>query len=499
MKETLPGGEWVSRASATVQAGKLPAWEVTELPPPPPLSMRAILKAIGPGVILLSISIGSGEWLLGPATVAKYGVALLWITTVSILLQVLLNMEFIRYTMYTGEPILTGFMRTRPGSAFWGWFYTVCAWLQMGWPGWALASATAIAAFILGRLPGAEDRGTVLFWGYATFLACVAILAVGERIERTLEKVSWFFVVWIIGYLLIIDMLLISPSRWGALVKGYISFGTIPSGADWFLLGAFAAYSGAGGLINSTVSNWARDKGFGMGGLVGYIPAVVGGRAIKLSATGKVFQPTPEQLQRWKGWWKLAGVDQYGLWAGGAFIGMGLPALLVMQYVEPGAELAGWATAAHIAGALSQVGGSALWALTLLVGFWILFGTQIGIMDGFVRLATDNVWAGSTWVRQRTGEDVRKVYYFFLILFTFSGCVLINVAQPLMLIAIGANIAGLNFVFLGIHTLVVNRRFLPKELRPSLLRQLALVLTVLFFTFFVAMLVLAQFFAVRLF
>ena len=173
-----------------VEGGQLGNWQVAELPPPPPLNFAAILKAIGPGAILLSISIGSGEWLLGPATVAKYGAVLLWITTVSVILQVLLNMEFVRYTMYTGEPIMTGFMRTKPGPTFWGWFYTICAWFQMGWPGWALASATAIAASILGRLPGAEDRGTVLFWGYISFLACVAILAVGERIEKTLEKVS---------------------------------------------------------------------------------------------------------------------------------------------------------------------------------------------------------------------------------------------------------------------------------------------------------------------
>lgn len=485
-------------ANDTPKKARLGSWEVAELPAPPPLNLRTTLKAIGPGAILLSISIGSGEWLLGPAIVARYGAALLWITTVSVILQVLLNMEFIRYTMYTGEPILTAFMRTKPGPGFWGWFYTICAWFQMGWPGWALASATAIAAFSLGRMPGVEDRSTVLFWGYLSFFCCVGILMVGERVERTLEKVSWFFVCWVVLYLLIVDLVLVSGATWGKLVKGYLSLGSIPEGADWLLLGAFAAYSGAGGLINSTVSNWVRDKGFGMSGLVGYIPAAVGGRAIKLSATGKIFEPTAEHLERWKGWWKLAGFDQYWLWAGGAFLGMGLPAVLIMQFVEPGTDLTGWATAAHIANILSQFGGPALWSLTLLAGFWILFGTQLGIMDGFVRLSTDNLWAASEWVRTRTRGDVRKVYYFFLFIFALSGCILITAAQPLVLIMIGANMAGLNFVFLGIHTLVVNRKFLPRELRPPLWRQLALLATVLFFAFFVLMLVLHQFFGVRL-
>ena len=28
-----------------------------------------------------------------------------------------------RYTIATGEPAFTGFMRTRPRATFWAWFY----------------------------------------------------------------------------------------------------------------------------------------------------------------------------------------------------------------------------------------------------------------------------------------------------------------------------------------------------------------------------------------
>src|SRR5438034_11580914 len=37
------------------------------------------------------------------------------ITTAAVLLQTVLNLEMARYTLYTGEPIVTGFMRTWPG------------------------------------------------------------------------------------------------------------------------------------------------------------------------------------------------------------------------------------------------------------------------------------------------------------------------------------------------------------------------------------------------
>src|SRR5687767_1390615 len=96
-------------------AGRLPPWGVQELPAPPPFTLTNVLRTIGPGVIGLGLAIGSGEWLLGPSIIVSYGVAFLWITTIAVLLQVLLNLEMARYTLYSGEPIITGFMRTRPG------------------------------------------------------------------------------------------------------------------------------------------------------------------------------------------------------------------------------------------------------------------------------------------------------------------------------------------------------------------------------------------------
>ena len=96
----------------TVDGGCLPDWEVADLPAPPPYRFgRAFRSILGPGIIALAGSIGSGEWLLGPAITAQYGGRLLWIATVAILLQVLLNTEAIRYTLYTGEPMFRGPLR----------------------------------------------------------------------------------------------------------------------------------------------------------------------------------------------------------------------------------------------------------------------------------------------------------------------------------------------------------------------------------------------------
>ena len=50
-----------------VAGGALPDWEVAELPEPPKYQFgKAFRSILGPGIIALGASIGSGEWLLGP-------------------------------------------------------------------------------------------------------------------------------------------------------------------------------------------------------------------------------------------------------------------------------------------------------------------------------------------------------------------------------------------------------------------------------------------------
>src|SRR6266498_4677603 len=124
---------------------------------------------------------------IGPAVTAQFTAALLWVATASILLQWVFNEEASRYTLYTGEPIFSGFMRTKPGSVFWGWVYSILGFIQLGWPGWAAAAATAVVAAQIGGVPGPEHAGTVKFWGYITFFASLGLLLLGRKVEQALE------------------------------------------------------------------------------------------------------------------------------------------------------------------------------------------------------------------------------------------------------------------------------------------------------------------------
>ena len=472
----------------------LDPWRIDELPHAPRPKGLAWLSAVGPGVIALGVSIGSGEFLLGPAAFVKYGLSLLWIVGVAALLQTLLNVELMRYTMATGEPIFTGFMRTRPHSTFWAWFYAALYFLQMGWPGWAGAAAGAVFFLFAKRLPVASEAGTVYAIGVGLFLMCGMILMIGRRIERTLEFLNWIMVALIIGGLGILAILFVPLSTWGAAVAGFAGFDTrtgsfqfVPAGADYFLLGAFAAYAGGGGVANLTLSNWARDKGYGMSSIVGFIPAAVGGKKVALAHTGATFKPDAESLARWRGWWRIIRVDQWGVYFTGAILGMALPALLYVTFVAAGSDIRGLGIAAALAQAVATQKGAIFGGAIAILGVWILFKAQLDILEGMTRGITDILWAGSARIRAWRGGDVRVIYYSVLAVLSVWGILALRLTQPIILLSLSANMAGIVFIISSIHLLYVNTRLLPVELRPPLWRRLALVALALFYGFFLTL------------
>lgn len=472
----------------------LDPWRIAELPRAPRPQGLGWFSALGPGVIALGVSIGSGEFLLGPAAFVKYGLSLLWVVGVAALLQTLLNVELMRYTLATGEPVVTGFMRTRPHSSFWAWFYASLYFLQMGWPGWAGAAAGAVFFLVAKRLPIAAESGTVYAIGGGLFLLCALILTFGRRIERTLEYLNWIMVSVIIGGLGILALLFVPATTWLAAAIGFAGFNTesssfqfVPAGADFFLIGAFAAYAGGGGVANLTLSNWARDKGYGMSSTVGFIPAAVGGKKVALAHSGATFKPDAAALVRWRGWWRIVRVDQWGVYFTGAILGMALPALLYVTFVPAGSDIRGLGIAAALAQAVATQKGAIFGGVIAVLGVWLLFKTQLDILEGMTRAVTDILWTGSTRIRAWRGGDVRVVYYTVLAVITAWGIIALRLTQPIILLALSANMAGIVFIISSLHLLYVNTRLLPVELRPPLWRRLALVALAIFYGFFLSL------------
>jgi hypothetical protein len=477
-------------APREAQSG-LPAWKPADLPPPPTPTGLKWIGVVGPGVIVLGLSIGSGEFLLGPAVFVRYGLTLLWVTVASVFLQTIFNTELMRYTVATGEPVFTGFMRTKPSSTFWAWVYSIIYLLQAGWPAWAATAAGAVFYLFQGRLPTAADASTVYQIGVGTFIVSVMVLLVGRRIERTLELLNWILLAWILGSFFVLAAIYVPAPTWAAAAGGLIGFDParqdfswLPAGVDAVLLASLVAYSGAGGIANIALSNWARDRGYGMGERVGYIPAVVGGKKVPLAHSGFMFTPDAANLARWRGWWRVVRADQWGVFFCGGLLGMVLPAMLYVTFVPRGSDIRGLSIAAALAANIGAAAGPVLAGFIALLGAWMLFKTQLDQMEGMVRALTDMLWTGSARMRSWRGGDVRAIYYAVLGVIVVWGMIALRLAQPFFLLQIGANVAGVVFVITSLHVLYVNTTLLPVALRPPMWRRGVLVFMSGFYGFF---------------
>jgi hypothetical protein len=158
-------------------------------------------------------------------------------------------------------------------------------------------------------------------------------------------------------------------------------------------------------------------------------------------------------------------------------------------YVVPaGTDLQGLAAGTYQAQYLAETVGPGFWFVTLFIGFWVLFKTALGNTDILVRTVTDALWMSSSRARAGRG-GIQRIYYGILLAFSLWGVFAIHLMSPMRLFTILANVAGLVLVISGVQIFRVNRRFLPRELRPARWREATLLLCsafYAFFTFFVA-------------
>jgi hypothetical protein len=222
-----------------------------------------------------------------------------------------------------------------------------------------------------------------------------------------------------------------------------------------------------------------------MGSRVGHIGGAVGGEKSALAETGFMLEPSAENTRRWEGWWRIVRVDQWGIFFVGALLGMMLPALLYVTFVAAGTDIKGLAISAVLANTIGATAGAMLGLLVAGLGVWILFKTQLDVVEGMTRSITDILWTGSARVRKASGGDVRSIYYAVLAVVVVWGIIALWLVQPVILLQLGANIAGVIFVFAAFHLLYLNTKILPEPLRPPMWRRVSLVAMAMFYAFFV--------------
>lgn len=486
-------------AEGNVDPGCLPAWDVDDMPEPKPFYARNLLALIGPGIVMAGASTGTGEYIIGPRTAAQYQGAMMWVVLLSILAQVVLNTEVMRYTLCTGEPIMTGYLRCRPGPRFWIFFYLfldVAGWLP------TLASLAAQILIVLVQNIGPQDAinaDTVQVLRIGIFLGCAVLVLFGGKVYTTLQLVLGGKFLFVLVFMIFSTIFFCSMQTWGQIWGGMIDPTRLPLNAqgqpevDWALVASLAGFAGVGGLGNIMVSNYVRENGWGMGQKVGAIPSAFGGLQLELSHIGTIARNTTENLQRFRGWCRYLIADQYLMWAFGSLVGVMLPCVLGAEYlnVERLADAKDqWRGAAALAQDFGEARGEIFRTLTLICGLIIMIPGQFGSLESVARRWTDTIWSGSRRIRNLDNHRIKHVYYTFAAAYVVFGvCFYLffpNLSGTTMM-TIAGNLANLAIAITIFHTFYVNRRFLPPLMRPSLAKQFALLLAGLFFSIMFAL------------
>jgi len=447
----------------------LPGVAVRDLPPPP----RSGWRIIGPGVIAAGVGLASGEFILFPYIASQVGLVFLWAAAVGLITQWFLNMEIERYTLATGETALTGFSRS---WRHWGLVFAILTYFANLWPGWATSSATML---------------TYLFGGEPAWIAMAMLLLIGVTltlapvIYTALERVEFVKVGLVLLFIVVAVAFAISADAWGELGQGVVA-PKFPAELGFALVLSALVFAGAGGGQNLVQSNWIRDKGYGMGA---YLPRLVspvtGKPEVVPDAPGYVFEPTTQNLDRWRRWWRLANQEQLYTFVLISFLTIVLMSTLAYATVFGVPGLENKVTFLEAEGErLKELVGGWFGVLFWVVGAISLFAAAMGIVDYTSRLAADVL---KTSYLRRVSENR---IYFGLVWGLVALGVLILLAgfdQPLPLLVISACVGGLMmFIYPGL-LLLVNRRYLPGPIRPRGYRVAALVWAVALFGVFSAL------------
>ena len=441
------------------------------------------MYALGPSLIALGISIGSGEWLLGPLAVGEFGfVGVGWVILVSAVLQTFYNVEISRYVMATGEAPVVGWGRVPPGYLLWAPLSVFVILFAFIAGGWAAAAGQGVYALVHGEIApsGAEEPR---IWAIALLVLVFLLTLFAKRIHRSLELANWVMVGTILVGLILIDLFIVPFDLWWEGIRGFFTPAAPPEGITATQLGALAGFTALASGLNWYVMGHYRDKGYGMGYRTGYLGGL---RAEEraLRDNGTTFTDDAANAARWKRWYRLLLADQWGVFFIGAMLGMLLPTILMAHAVELSGEQPTTATVpTFVASALDAEYGRGLFYITLFIGVLILFSTQLGIFEAMVRVTTDASHANSPRLRRLIEGDPRRFYFPFMFILLVAISIILHLALPVNLVQWSANMSNLGALIFPFLLIYLNSK-LPRTARPKWWHTVLLLVNVVFFGFF---------------
>ena len=415
---------------------------------PPPQSLFAALGRIGPGLVLASAIVGSGEVIATTTLGAQVGYAALWIVLVSCAIKPVVQAELGRYTIATGKTGLEGFDQV-PGPR-----------AGVSWLVWAWAATVSLTLLQVGGMYGGVGQVLHLLFPMLAVSAWVAIcLAVTlavllgggyARIERfAMFKVALFTLLTIFAAI----VLLRRPDALTSadLVAG-LSFRLPAAG----LVTAIAVFgiTGVGATELVMYPYWCVEKGYAR---------FVGPRS-----------SDPAWAARARGWIRVMHLDilcslvVYTV-ATVAFYLLGAAVLHRMGLVPAARD-----TVAVLSRIYTEtLGGWALWIFYAGVVV-TLYGTIFAATAAHSRMMADAVRLLGVFAREDAVARQRWRNRFIVVLATAPAVFYWFFESPVQMVVAGGIAQALMLPLIGCAALYLRHARVPADLRPTMATTVAL-------------------------
>ncbi len=451
---------------------------------------KSFWKMIGPGAIMVGLAVGSGELVLWPWIISRFGAVMAWAPLLAVFLQCWFNLEIGRWAIATGESALNGLSRASMKIIY---LFLGFLFILTMLPGWGRLTAATIRFFIFGSegpWPDGSVFGSDWLWTLPITL-CVWLVILGpKKIYNGVERVVATMVVVIFLGLIIVAIKIGTAQDAVTLANGIASFPPeIVLDEDFDFLRFFGAlvFAGNGGFGILFYSYYLRDKGIGMGRRFPMLEIDIRGKKERVEETGYVFEDTPENQKRFKDWKGYINKDIAIFF--GAITAITLLLFLFASLVTLYPQPLGFGDS-DLIWSLSTVLGSVMgtWGryLFLVIAIAALFSTILANTDGGLRMWTDMIHKGFAFTRKWSKGQMfvplmiglYPVGFISLWYFETHGVSILD------FFFINASINGIAMSIFVPMILYLNLKYLPKSARPGFFSIIFTLLGVLLYASF---------------
>lgn len=225
-------------------------------------SWTRLLRVFGPGAIIASVTVGTGETIFAPRVGAVFGYAMLWVVVAAVVFKAVQVYVGARYLVLTGEHPLRAWSRI-PGPRAWVakllGFVSVIA-----FPMWFAALSDALGSLCI----WITGIGAGSSWGRPLWATAIILTATTLSLIQTyslVERVSTLILALKVG-LILIAILLVKPN-WAAALWGML-VPQVPAYEPW-VTAKYPDFMGRTGFLEMAVLMGA--VGGGVQDYLGYV------------------------------------------------------------------------------------------------------------------------------------------------------------------------------------------------------------------------------------